>query len=74
MDKMKIEITENQLKNLLTAYHYYNILERDGVDNWGWYMQSYKEYCEEDGCEDLDELIYKQLQKFKEGKNAEEIL
>ena len=37
-------IDEDTLKDLLTAAHYYAILEHDGVDNWEWYMESRKEY------------------------------
>ena len=37
-------IDKDTLKDLLTAAHYYAILERDGVDNWEWYMEGRKEY------------------------------
>ena len=43
-EKKQYLIDEDTLKDLLTAAHYYAILERDGVDNWEWYMEGRKDY------------------------------
>ena len=37
-------IDEDTLRELLHAGHTLAILERDGVDNWQWYMEGRKEY------------------------------
>ena len=37
-------IDEDTLRELLRAEHTLAILERDGVDNWEWCMESRKEY------------------------------
>ena len=40
-------IDEGTLRELLYDSHKLAILERDGVDNWQWYMESYDEYLAE---------------------------
>lgn len=40
-------VTEDKLLNLLEAEHRLNCLERDGVDNWTWYMAGSAEYLSE---------------------------
>jgi hypothetical protein len=42
--KKQYLIDEDTLKDLLTVAHYYAILERDGVDNWEWYMEGRRDY------------------------------
>ena len=37
-------IEEDILRELLHAAHTLAVLERDGVDNWQWYMEGRKEY------------------------------
>lgn len=37
-------ISESELLDLLTTYHYANCLDADGVDNWSWYMIGREEY------------------------------
>ena len=37
-------IDEETLRELLRAAHTLTILERDGVDNWSWYMEGRNEY------------------------------
>ena len=37
-------IDEGTLRELLHAAHKLAILERDGVDNWNWYMEGREEY------------------------------
>ena len=37
-------IDEETLRKLLHAEHTLAILERDGVDNWQWYMEGREEY------------------------------
>ena len=44
-DKLKI-IKENELKELLEAYHILSALECGGVDNWTWYSDSRRDYIE----------------------------
>ena len=40
-------IDEDTLKELLYASHKLEILERDGVDNWSWYMEGRTQYLAE---------------------------
>ena len=46
MNKQYI-IDEQTLRKLLYSAHKLAILERDGVDNWQWYMESCDEYIAE---------------------------
>lgn len=46
-EKKQYLIDEDTLKELLYASHKLEILERDGVDNWEWCMESRKEYLAE---------------------------
>ena len=41
---MKYIIDEDELIDLLEAYHYANCLDTDGVDNWDWYMCGKDDY------------------------------
>ena len=43
----KYVITESQLIDLLVADMEYVMNERDGVDNWEWYHESYKDVVKE---------------------------
>lgn len=61
--KKQYLIDEDTLRDLLTAAHYYAILERDGVDNWTWYMEGRKEYVVE-GIREMP---------WHEGKSWEEL-
>lgn len=66
-EKKQYLIDEDTLKELLYASHKLAILERDGVDNWAWYMESYNEYLtdciselpwnEGKTIEDLNEIV-----------------
>ena len=40
-------ITEETLRGLLYDSHKLTILERDGVDNWSWYMEGRTQYLAE---------------------------
>ena len=40
-------IDEDTLRELLINSHKLTILERDGVDNWQWYMEGQNEYIAE---------------------------
>lgn len=40
-------VTEDKLLDLLESEHRLNCLERDGVDNWTWYMVGSAEYLSE---------------------------
>lgn len=37
----KFILSEKELREMLYALMFHNMCERDGVDNWGWYGQSY---------------------------------
>lgn len=43
------KVTEEDLLEFLSAYHKLQVLERDGVDNWAWYMEGRKDYLKENG-------------------------
>ena len=57
-------IDEGTLRELLYDSHKLAILERDGVDNWQWYMESYDEYLSECAA----------MLPWNEGKSAEDII
>lgn len=40
-------IEENDLREILVGYFSNIVLERDGVDNWCWYMESRNEFIQE---------------------------
>ena len=42
-DEKKYVITENQLINFLVAEMYCEMMDRNGVENWEWYQNSYNE-------------------------------
>lgn len=44
-------IDEDTLRELLRAGHVLAILERDGVDNWQWYMEGRESYLVDCLCE-----------------------
>lgn len=46
-EKKQYLIDEDTLKELLRDSHKLAILERDGVDNWTWYMTGLEEYLAE---------------------------
>lgn len=46
-EKKQYLIDEDTLRELLRDSHKLTILERDGVDNWSWYMESHNEYVAE---------------------------
>lgn len=66
-------VSESELIELLTAYHYANCLDADGVDNWVWYMEGKKDYLKEfEELEDADtedlsfeDLAKRQLKNYK---------
>lgn len=47
MNKKQYLIDEDTLRELLYDRHKLAILERDGVDNWSWYMEGREEYLAE---------------------------
>ena len=46
-EKKQYLIDEDTLRELLHDSHKLAILERDGEDNWAWYMESHDEYVAE---------------------------
>ena len=43
------KVTEEDLLELLSAYHELQVLVRDGIDNLVWYTEGRKEYLKENG-------------------------
>lgn len=63
----KYIISESELIELLSTYHYANCLDAEGVDNWSWYMANKKEYLGEfKSFEDLAKNDLKDYTKIKE--------
>lgn len=74
---MSYIISKERLLELIKAEDKLNVLERDGVDNWTWYMEGRRRYLEE-GAEiygvnidenedfDFDDLAELALQDFEE--------
>ena len=56
-------IDEDTLRELLCDSHKLAILERDGVDNWSWYMAGYEEYVAECAA----------MLPWNEGRSAEDM-
>lgn len=44
---MSYIISKERLLELLKAEDELNVLERDGVDNWTWYMEGRRQYLKE---------------------------
>ena len=74
---MNYIISKERLLELLKAEDELNVLERDGVDNWTWYMEGRRQYLKEgaeiygvniDENEDFDfeDLAELALQDFEE--------
>lgn len=74
---MNYIVSKERLLELLKAENELNILERDGVDNWTWYMEGRRQYLKEgaemygvniDDNEDFDfeDLAELDLQNFEE--------
>lgn len=74
---MSYIISKERLLELLKAEDELNVLERDGVDNWTWYMEGRRQYLKEgaeiygvniDENEDFDfeDLAELALQDFEE--------
>lgn len=74
---MSYIISKERLLELLKAEDELNVLERDGVDNWTWYMEGRRQYLKEgaeiygvniDENEDFDfeDLAELDLQNFEE--------
>lgn len=60
---MKYIIDEEELVNLLAAYHYANCLDTDGVDNWSWYMEGKEIYLH--GFESFEDLARSELEYYE---------
>ena len=66
-EKKQYLIDEDTLRELLHDSHKLAILERDGVDNWNWYMEGREEYLTDclgelpwnqgKTCEELNEIV-----------------
>lgn len=61
-------IDENNLKELLNASFTLDALECSGVDNWEWCGESCCDFLKEEGVEDFDELVDKEIINYKEYK------
>ena len=62
-EKKQYLIDEDTLRELLNDSHKLAILERDGVDNWSWYMAGYEEYVAECAA----------MLPWNEGRSAEDM-
>lgn len=69
-------VSESILRHLLNCEARYTILERDGVDNWTWYMEGARDYFKEAGLDydssDFEDLINLEIQNFDEVKKGED--
>lgn len=74
MGKLYI-IDEKRLVDLLTKECRLEVLERDGVDNWSWYMEGRFDYLVECGFTkeeiyeqdiDFEDVAIKELKNYKE--------
>lgn len=63
MSEKRYIIDEDTLRELLHDSHKLAILERDGVDNWTWYMTGLEEYIAECAA----------MLPWNEGKSAEDL-
>lgn len=50
-------IKEEELREMLLAWYKMQVLERDGVDNWEWYMESRTEFIK-DGMRELPGFVH----------------
>lgn len=61
-------VDETELLDLLENYYKMTVLERDGVDNWSWYMEGKKDFLkcaikqnpkyQECNNEQIEDMIY----------------
>lgn len=58
----KYQISEKELRTLLSAYHILAALEYGGVDNWEWYGESLNGYL--NGDEDFDDIVNEEIKKY----------
>lgn len=68
-------VSESTLRRLLESEDRLAILERDGVDNWTWYMEGARDYFEEAGLDydtsDFKDLVDLAIQGFDEVKEED---
>lgn len=69
-------VSESTLRGLLKSEAKIDILNRDGVDNWGGYMMSARDYFEEAGLDydssDFEDLVNLEIQRFDEVEEDED--
>lgn len=54
-------LTEKELKEILYNTTLYKALEAGGVDNWSYFGESIQEALDDVGCQDIDEVIEKEI-------------
>lgn len=81
MNERYFKIGEKQLLNLLIANWRLSCLERDGVDNWEWYMACYQDMIDDFlsqhpdiNCEDPKDYYFEDCAQYEIENNFEEIL
>lgn len=52
-------------KELVFKANCYRALDQGGVDNWNWYGQSYKDYCNGLGANSIDEIADQEIRAAK---------
>lgn len=52
-------------KALVFKANCYRALDQGGVDNWNWYGQSYKDYCNYLGANSIDEIADQEIRATK---------
>ena len=61
-----VKIDKKELRELLEAYHRLQALECGGIDNWWWYGESMKNYCEEAKCDSIENIVDEEIKKYEE--------
>lgn len=77
MNERYFKIGEKQLLNLLIANWRLSCLERDGVDNWGWYQDMIDDFLSQHpdiNCEDPKDYYFEDCAQYEIENNFEEIL
>ena len=68
-------VNESTLRRLLDSEARLTILERDGVDNWTWYMAGARDYFKEAGLDygssGFEDLVDLEIQGFDEVKEED---
>ena len=73
--KKMVQISEDELRQLLYDYYFLKMLEEAGVDNWAYYGENHTEFVADylelseaevyDRGLDIEDIVNKEIKKYK---------